>query len=55
MSGLLLSISGAIQTALSLGALGFMIVAALRSPAVTSEDAQRASMRSMSWPTAGEN
>jgi hypothetical protein len=55
MSGLLLNVSGAIQTALSLGALGFMIVAALRSPAVTTEDAQRARMRSMSWPVAGEN
>jgi len=55
MSGLLLSVSGAIQTVLSLGALGFMIVAALRSPAVTTEDAQRASMRSMSWPVTDEN
>lgn len=55
MCGLLLNVSGAIQTALSLGALGFMIVAALQSPIVTSEEAQRASMRSMSWPAAGKN
>ena len=55
MSGLLLNVSGAIQTVISVGALGFMIVAALRSPIVSSEDAQRASMRSMSWPAAGEN
>ncbi len=55
MLGLLLSISGAFQAALSLGALIFTIAAALRSPAVTSEDLERASMRSMSWPTAGEN
>lgn len=55
MLGLLLSVSSAIQTVLSLGALGVMIVAALHSPAITNEEAQRASMRSMSWPTAGEN
>jgi hypothetical protein len=55
MSGLLLSVSGAIQTGLSLGALVFMIVSALRSPAVSAEDVQRASMRSMSWPAAREN
>lgn len=54
MSGLLLSVSSSIQAILSLGALGFMIVAALRSPSVTAEDGQRASMRSMSWPAAGE-
>jgi len=55
MPGMLLSVSGAIQTALSLGALIFTIAAALRSPAITSEDLERASMRSMSWPSAGEN
>ena len=55
MLGVLLSVSGAIQSVLSLGALGFMIVAALRSPAVSAEDAQRAGMRSMSWPAAGKN
>ena len=55
MSGLLLSVSGVIQMALSLGSLAFVIVAALRSPAVTSEDLERASMRSMSWPSASEN
>jgi hypothetical protein len=52
---MLLSVSGAIQTALSLGALVFTIAAALRSPAIASEDLERASMRSMSWPSAGEN
>jgi hypothetical protein len=55
MCATLLSVSGAIQTVLSLSALVFTIVAALRSPAVTSEDLERASMRSMSWPSAGEN
>jgi len=55
MSGLLLSVSSAIQGVLSLGALGFIIIAALRSPAVTNEACERARMRSMSWPTAGEN
>jgi hypothetical protein len=49
-----LSAAGAIQTVLSVGTLGVLLLSALRS-ARSDDRRDRAGLRSMSWPAVGKN